>query len=413
MDDPGSLVEPGAVLDGRYRIGALIGTGGMSRVYVAEDLALGRRVAIKVVHAVEGDVEGGERVRTETVALASLTHPSLVVLHDARLSGPGPRYLVMEYVDGPSLSARLAEGPMSSDEVASIAHDLAEALAVVHAGGIVHRDIKPSNILLAPGAVPGRASRAKLADFGIAHLLGSERITRPGTMIGTAAYLAPEVALGGPPQPASDIYSLGLVLLEALTGRGAFPSAQGAAQVLARLAQDPEVPDTLPPLWREMLAAMVQREPSRRPTALAVLETLSAPRRADQPTAVMPPVPGLPAAAAAARYTGEEQARRRSRRAAVLVGGAVAAIVLAGAIAIGASTIGTPAVVPTPEPSASVPTPAVSPVVSTPSVSTPAPVETEDPAQPDTPKGPGGDKDPGPDKDPGGGKDNGKGKGDD
>jgi serine/threonine protein kinase len=152
----------------------------------------------------------------------------------------------MERIDGPSLSARLAEGPMTDAEVTRIAGELADALSAVHAAGIVHRDVKPSNILLAPSTAPTRPPRAKLADFGIAHLLGSDRITQPGSLIGTAAYLAPEVALGNAPRPASDVYALGLVLLEALTGTRAFPSAQGAAQLLAGLRRIPRFPIICP-----------------------------------------------------------------------------------------------------------------------------------------------------------------------
>ncbi|EIC07615.1 Serine/threonine protein kinase-related protein [Microbacterium laevaniformans OR221] len=336
MDDQTPDVDAGTVLDERYRIDALIGTGGMSRVYAAQDLLLGRTVAIKIITATGDDLDAGQRVRVETAALAALTHPNLVVLHDARLTGPGPRYLVMERVDGPSLSSRLADGPMTDAEVARIAGELAEALSAVHAAGVVHRDIKPSNILLAPGATPNRPPRAKLADFGIAHLLGSDRITQPGTLIGTAAYLSPEVALGHAPAPASDVYSLGLVLLEALTGTRAFPSAQGAAQVLARLAQDPTVPDHLSPLWAELLPAMLSRDPAARPSAAAISDTLAAPprRAGDDETRVLaaPAPPAEPAAAAAARFApATPSALPWWRRTGVLVGAgaAVAAVVIA------------------------------------------------------------------------------------
>lgn len=410
------MVEPGAVLDDRYRIGGLIGTGGMSRVYVAEDLALGRRVAVKVIHPIEDDPSSAERVRTETIALASLTHPSLVVLHDARLVGPGPRYLVMEYVDGAPLSSRLAEGPLSVDEVHRIASELAEALAVVHAGGIVHRDIKPSNILLASSIPAGRPPRAKLGDFGIAHLIGSERITQPGTVIGTAAYLAPEVALGHAPAPPSDVYALGLVLLEALTGGRAFPSAEGPAQVLARLSHDPEVPTALPPLWRELLTAMVQRDPSRRPTALAIVETLSVPHRdaPDRTTAMMAPLPVLPAesaATAAERYARPAAPRSAWRRGPVIVTAAAAVAVVIGAIVAGAFLLRSPAATPVPASTVSTPLPSASETAVTPSPSTSVPVATQEPApgpvDPGAPKGPGGG--------PGGGKEDrpGKGKGND
>jgi len=399
-------VDAGTVLDGRYRVEALIGTGGMSRVYAAHDLTLGRRVAVKIVTAPDDATNAGERVRVETAALAALTHPNLVTLHDARLTGPGPRYLVMEHVDGPSLAARLREGALSPDDATRIAGELAEALTVVHAGGVVHRDIKPSNILLAPGATPSRPRRAKLADFGIAHLLGSERITQPGTLIGTAAYLAPEVALGHAPAPASDVYSLGLVLLEALTGAPAFPRAQGAAQVFARLAQDPTIPESLPPLWAQLLPSMLQRDPARRPSASVISDTLAAPRRAtgDDPTAVLasPTVPGLPtlpiepAAAATAGFGARPAAPAPWwRRMPVLL--AVGAAALAAIVATGivwSTLAGAPSVNPTPAPTVTTEiTPAQNPA---PEQTAPA---SEDTTVSNPGKGPGSQKDKDKDKD--------------
>ncbi|AUG28966.1 MULTISPECIES: serine/threonine-protein kinase [Microbacterium] len=390
MDDRTSAVDVGMLLDARYRIDALIGTGGMSRVYAAHDLTLGRTVAIKIITATGDDLDAGHRVRVETAALAALTHPNLVVLHDARLTGPGPRYLVMERVDGPSLSARLAEGPLTDAELTRIAGELAEALSAVHAAGVVHRDIKPSNILLAPGATPSRPRRAKLADFGIAHLLGSERITQPGTLIGTAAYLAPEVALGHAPAPASDVYSLGLVLLEALSGARAFPSAQGASQLLARLAQDPDIPAELPPLWAGLLPAMLDRDPAARPSAAAIADTLAAPPRAagaEDTRVLIPPLPPAePAAAAAARFDRDAAgARPWWRRAPLLIGAgaAVAAIVIALSAWSGLSSA------PSVEPSPTTTTPSSTP---TPAATDASTVSNPDPVAPADPKDKGKDK---------------------
>lgn len=187
---------PGDMLAERYRLVAQIGQGGMARVFRADDTALGRTVAVKVLRpAVEEAVSAPERARSEVTLLASLNHPSLVTLFDAHLTG-SPDYLVMEFVDGPTLSARIAEGPVPPAEVATLAAELGEALHVVHGSGVVHRDVKPSNVLLAPPHLPGGRPRAKLADFGIALLLDSARVTTPGTIIGTAAYLAPEQVQG-------------------------------------------------------------------------------------------------------------------------------------------------------------------------------------------------------------------------
>lgn len=288
---------PGDVLAERYRLVAQIGQGGMARVFRADDTALGRTVAVKVLRsAVEEAVSTPERARSEVTLLASLNHPSLVTLFDAHLTG-SPEYLVMEFVDGPTLSARIAEGAVPPVEVAALAAELGEALHVVHASGVVHRDVKPSNVLLAPPHLPGGRPRAKLADFGIALLLDSARVTTPGTIIGTAAYLAPEQVQGRDPAPASDVYALGLVLLEALTGERAYPNTDGVGAALARLTTPPAVPDTLSAGWRSLLSRMTATEPEDRPTALEVVE--SAERLRTEPVDGAPPLPPVRAAVAA------------------------------------------------------------------------------------------------------------------
>lgn len=152
-----------------------------------------------------------------------------------------------------------------------MARDLAEALHVVHDAGVVHRDIKPSNVLLRRSPVPGKVYRAKLADFGIAYLIDSTRLTTPGTLVGTAAYLSPEQVRGEEPAPASDIYALGLVLVEALTGTRAFPQTGIHEAALARLSRDPDIPGTLGYAWKTLLTATTSRDPAQRPTALEVV----------------------------------------------------------------------------------------------------------------------------------------------
>ncbi|EZP29131.1 serine/threonine-protein kinase [Microbacterium oleivorans] len=296
----------GDVLAERYRLVAQVGQGGMARVFRADDTALGRTVAVKVLRpGVEGAVSAPERARSEVTLLASLNHPSLVTLFDAHLAG-SPEYLVMEFVEGPTLSGRIAEGPLPPAEVAALAAEMGEALHVVHGSGVVHRDVKPSNVLLAPPHLPGGRSRAKLADFGIALLLDSARVTTPGTVIGTAAYLAPEQVKGGDPSPASDVYALGLVLLEALTGERAYPNTDGVGAALARLSAPPTIPDELGPGWGSLLTRMTATSPSDRPTSLEVVE--AAERLRTAPVDGAPPLPpvraavaaGIPVAAAAA-----------------------------------------------------------------------------------------------------------------
>ncbi|MDT0142356.1 protein kinase domain-containing protein [Microbacterium sp. PRC9] len=258
------------LIDGRYRLGDLVGEGGMARVYRAEDVLLGRTVAIKLIRpGIDG--ASSERARSEMTVLASLNHPSLVTLFDASLVPGQPEYLAMEFVDGPTLGARLASGgPLPPHIVGHLGAELAEALHVVHKAGVVHRDIKPSNVLLSPPQIPGARPRAKLADFGIAYLLDTSRITSPGLVIGTVAYLAPEQLRGDPPTPAADIYSLGLVFLEALTGERVHPQGGGMAAAVARLESRPEIPASLDEPWIELLTRMLHPDPSQRPTAAEV-----------------------------------------------------------------------------------------------------------------------------------------------
>lgn len=263
----------GEILDGRYRIEKSLGEGGMARVFRARDEALGRTVAIKVFRAGIGASGGADddlRRESEKTLLASLNHPSLVTLFDARLTGGGDAYLVMEYIDGGTLSARLDAGAVSSADAASLTTDLGEALHVMHAAGIVHRDIKPSNILLRPPLTPEHSFRAVLADFGIAYLVDTTRVTAPGTAVGTAAYISPEQVRGAEPSPASDIYSLGLVLLEALTGRRAFAQQTPVEAIAARLSTPPVIPPDVGPGWRALLTSMTALDPATRPSALDV-----------------------------------------------------------------------------------------------------------------------------------------------
>lgn len=267
-----SLLAGGHVLDGRYRIVEPIGRGGMANVYRAEDLVLGRPVAIKVFGAEPDSGSHGERKHTEARALGSLSHPALVTVFDAHLDAEPSPYLVMELVEGPSLRHLLMEGPIAEADVVAIAKDLSAAMTVVHGAGIVHRDIKPSNVLL--GADEGsRPFRAKLADFGISHLVDGTRLTTTGTLIGTAAYLAPEQLMDSVPAPAADVYALGLVLLECCTGERAFPGTV-AESMSARMVSDPVVPATVSEPLRVLLTDMTARDPDERPSAAQVFDAI-------------------------------------------------------------------------------------------------------------------------------------------
>ncbi len=259
----------GALLAERYRIDRLVGNGAMAAVYQATDVALGRTVAVKLFHTGTVDSAGPKRQSGEVAVLASLNHFALVTLFDAGtapIGGAQRTFIVMEFVDGADLRSRIADGPLQPAEVAEMGADLAEALHYVHSRGIIHRDIKPANVLLAPSGFPGRTGHAKLADFGIARLLDQTHLTAVGTLIGTASYLSPEQALGTAIGPPGDVYSLGLVLLESLTGKRAYPGT-AVESAMARLQRQPEIPAAIGREWGEVLGAMTSRESADRPSA--------------------------------------------------------------------------------------------------------------------------------------------------
>ena len=259
--------KPTGPLGHRYQLKELIGSGGMASVYRATDDRLGRDVAIKVFTTVAIEQDDIQRQQAEINVLASLSHHSLVTLFDVGVHTASPDrrqiYLVMELIDGVDLKGRLLEGPLSVRNIAQIGYDLAEGLDYIHGRGIVHRDIKPANILLAQYSSRFRA-RAKLTDFGIALSPASSRLTDGGMTTGTAAYLSPEQARGDEVGPPSDIYSLGLVLLECFTRELAFEGQPGQA-ALARLLRDPAIPASVSPAWRDLLSTMLARDPADRP----------------------------------------------------------------------------------------------------------------------------------------------------
>ncbi|MCD2169929.1 protein kinase [Microbacterium sp. JC 701] len=284
-----SMLHVGDVLAARYVLTERIGAGGMGRVFRARDEVLRRDVAIKVFFTDPSAEPDPLRRMSEARVLAALDHPSLVTLYDARLSGDDQVYLVMELITGPSLQRRLEEAEIPPAEVAGYLHDLATALGAVHHAGIVHRDVKPSNVLLRPMHQGPRSHEAVLADFGVAHLLDATRLTTPGTIIGTAAYLAPEQVRGETPQPASDIYALGLLTIEALTRLHPFGGGSLQETLLARLARQPTIPGHLGYEWRSLLAAMTAPDAAERPDARTVAERaatlMSSPPTASAPLA--------------------------------------------------------------------------------------------------------------------------------
>ena len=256
----------------------MIGRGGMADVYRATDQLLLRPVAIKVLREL-ADGPQRDRFIAEARTLASLNHTGLVTLLDAGILQDRP-YLVMQLATGPTLSACIAEGPLDPDRVRAIGRQLAEALAYAHGEGVVHRDIKPSNVLMS-----GDDDQVLLADFGIATLVDAvEHYTRSGDTIGSPAYLAPEQVAQEPVGPAADVYSLGLVLLEALTSVRAYSGVPIEA-AMARLHAGPAIPTHLESAWCTLIARMTQRDPGLRPTAAEVAAELAEPDQATGPVA--------------------------------------------------------------------------------------------------------------------------------
>ena len=265
------LTQGTGVLAGRYALDEVIGRGGMADVYRATDQVLEREVAVKVLRADTADESDPDRrrFREEAQMVAALDHPGLVTVLDAGVDDGVP-YLVMDLVEGTSLATFCRGRQVAPHRVAYVGAELASVLAYVHEGGIVHRDVKPSNILVGSDGV------IRLADFGIARVVKDPHShTGTGQTIGTAAYLAPEQVRGEPVTAASDIYSLGLVLLEALTGTRAYTGGPMEA-ALARLDEAPLIPTSLPTGWPALLSRMTAFEPSERPTAQEIVPVLRA-----------------------------------------------------------------------------------------------------------------------------------------
>ena len=255
------------VLGGRYRLGPEIGSGGMGAVHRAWDERFGREVAIKILRAGSDDVER-ERLRREAQYLARLDHPNLVAVLDAgsdRLRSREAVWFAMELVAGPDLRTVVRQdGPLDGAAVRRILAGLLAALDALHTAGVVHRDLKPANVLLTAEPATGRWD-VKLVDLGIAQHIRTDHLTSTGEVVGTAAYLSPEQVNGHAIGAATDVYALGLVAIEALTGRIAFPGAP-AESAAARLVRGPDLPPGLEHAWRAVLTAMTARDPDDRPS---------------------------------------------------------------------------------------------------------------------------------------------------
>jgi serine/threonine protein kinase len=349
-DQPAGPALTEDLLAGRYRRLGPLGRGAMGEVWLADDLVLGRRVAIKRLHLdpASGVVqEAIDRMTREARTAARLHHANIVMVYDL-IQDEGAPHVIMEYVEGQTLADVLKTSTaMDVATAMRIAVQIAAALAAAHRSGIVHRDVKPANILLTP------EGSAKLVDFGIARAAGDPSLTQTGLMVGTPSYLAPEVARGGRASPASDVWSLAATMFSAVEGRPPFGApGDNPLAVLSQVVSDPvPTPQRAGPMTAALMAGL-QRDPHRRPSAQQFASMI---QDDAEPTRVRLPAPPAPVTR---RVYHEPQTsrierprlRRRGRPLAALavaaglliIGGAIAAIV-----ASRSHSAGTPAAVST------------------------------------------------------------------
>ena len=259
----------GGTLSGRYELGDRLGSGGMSNVYKATDLTLERTVAVKILaEHLSDDERFVERFRREALAVAKLIHPNIVQVYDTGVDDHR-HFIVMEYVEGRSGAQILQrQGPIGPETAAEVGAQACAGLDYAHRRGIIHRDVKPGNLMLFGGPVGGGEMTVKLTDFGIARALEQTRITQVGSVVGTAAYLAPEQVRGEEATPATDVYALGVVLYQFLTGRLPYEGSTLAELAVRQQNERPLPPTTYNDEVPETLGAAVLRalegDPARR-----------------------------------------------------------------------------------------------------------------------------------------------------
>lgn len=278
LNSPGET-EPdpliGTMIGERYRLESILGTGGMGTVYLAEHVLMEKKVALKVLHptlAVVGSVM--ERFQHEAVALARIEHPNVVTATDFGKLPNGAYYLALQYVDGNDLAQLLArEGALAPERCAGIALQIARALGAAHAEGIVHRDLKPHNVMLTHGAEGNEI--AKVLDFGLAKLRsksGDEPSINTGSVFGTPHYISPEQLSGSRVDGRSDLYSLGVMLYEMLSGKRPFEGKDIRDILRRQVTEDPEpLPDTVPVSLRALVNQLMQKAPQARPDSAEIV----------------------------------------------------------------------------------------------------------------------------------------------
>ncbi|MFH8553879.1 serine/threonine-protein kinase [Streptomyces celluloflavus] len=280
------------LLGGRYQLLRQLGEGGMGQVWEAQDKTLGRPVAVKVISLLAGGGSRGDEARArflrEAQITAQLQHPNIVTIHDLGETDTRDTrvpFLVMELVRGEGLDAMLRRGVVALPDAARWGAQICDALADAHSAGIMHRDIKPSNILIMP------SSNVKVLDFGIARAADpyatADRLTQTGFIVGTPPYMAPEQARGFP-EPRSDLYALGCLLFELITGQLPFQAPDTVGYLTAHLTQEPPAPSSvsadIPPAWDELVLALLHKDPDQRyPNAADLSQALRQLDRVQEP----------------------------------------------------------------------------------------------------------------------------------
>ena len=319
----------GTIVDDRYTLVELLGSGGMAQVYLAHDEVLDRNVALKILRdQYAEDEEFVERFKREAQSAASLSHPNIVPIYDWGRSEDGAYYMAMEYVPGGMLKDRIKrDGTLGPGAAIGVALQIADALQAAHERGVVHRDIKPQNVLVT------RTGDVKVTDFGIARA-ASSAATATGIVLGTAGYMSPEQAKGEPVGPRSDLYSLGVVLYEMLTGNLPYEADSAIAQAIKHINEgpcsprkaNPEVPEALDTLTIKLLA---KNPGDRYASAAELADDLervrsglppAAVEKTERMTATLPPNLIQPPIAAPTRAAGRRRGRLFPALAALLLG---------------------------------------------------------------------------------------------